>query len=185
MTAPFPATAWEQLIASHVAAPHPLASAANPRVPTARCGDRQGMAKEPDDRYGSAGALGRAAACSCRGGPDTAVFPGAPTVTAPSRPRQHRLGHRIGLPPPGKPHSAISSRSPTTGSRSSSVSMALVGITAAVLQRSRNGYRTVDFEEKRCAGARRSPPQTVAVPTVYRTVAPPEPPTTKTVTKTK
>lgn len=60
--APFTASGVEHLIAAHMSAPPPRPSAVNPRVPPflddviAR-----GMAKEPDDRYGSAGALGRAA----------------------------------------------------------------------------------------------------------------------------
>ena len=59
---PFPARSMEQIIAAHVSAPPPRVSAVNPRVPAAL--DEviaRGMAKEPDDRYGSASALGRAA----------------------------------------------------------------------------------------------------------------------------
>jgi serine/threonine-protein kinase len=59
---PFGADSYEHLIASHISAPPPRASAVNPRVPAALDDViARGMAKEPDDRYGSAGALGRAA----------------------------------------------------------------------------------------------------------------------------
>jgi serine/threonine protein kinase len=59
---PFGADSYEHLIASHISAPPPRASAANARVPAALDDVIvRGMAKEPDDRYGSAGALARAA----------------------------------------------------------------------------------------------------------------------------
>jgi serine/threonine protein kinase len=59
---PFRADSNERLIACHITAPPPRASAVNPRVPAALDDViARGMAKEPDDRYGSAGALGRAA----------------------------------------------------------------------------------------------------------------------------
>jgi serine/threonine-protein kinase len=59
---PFPRRSLEQAMAAHVASPPPRPSAINPRVPVSF--DHvvaRGMAKEPDERYGSAGALGRAA----------------------------------------------------------------------------------------------------------------------------
>lgn len=59
---PFPRRSHEQALAAHVASPPPRPSLLNPRVP-ASFDDviARGMAKEPDDRYGSAGALGRGA----------------------------------------------------------------------------------------------------------------------------
>jgi serine/threonine protein kinase len=59
---PFRADSMEHLLAAHLASPPPRPSAFNPHVP-ASFDDviTRGMAKEPDDRYGSAGALGRAA----------------------------------------------------------------------------------------------------------------------------
>jgi serine/threonine kinase PknH len=59
---PFKASSMEQVIAAHMSTPPPRPSAVNPRVPTA-VDDviARGMAKDPDDRYGSPGALGRAA----------------------------------------------------------------------------------------------------------------------------
>lgn len=59
---PFPADSQEQLILAHLSTPPPRPSVVSPSVPPSF--DEviaRGMAKEPDDRYGSAGALGRAA----------------------------------------------------------------------------------------------------------------------------
>jgi serine/threonine protein kinase len=59
---PFPVHSAQQVIGAHVSSPPPRPSAVNPRVP-ASFDDviARGMAKHPDDRYGSPGALGRAA----------------------------------------------------------------------------------------------------------------------------
>lgn len=60
--APFSASGIEQLVAAHMSSPPPRPSMANHRVSAAF--DEviaRGMAKDPDDRYGSAGAFGRAA----------------------------------------------------------------------------------------------------------------------------
>jgi serine/threonine-protein kinase len=59
---PYARDSLENLVAAHIASPPPRPSEVNPRIPLAF--DEviaRGMAKEPDDRYGSAGALGRAA----------------------------------------------------------------------------------------------------------------------------
>ena len=59
---PFAGDSLEHLVAAHIAMPPPRPSAVNPRVPAAL--DEvvaHGMAKHPDDRYGTAGGLGRAA----------------------------------------------------------------------------------------------------------------------------
>ena len=90
--APFTAGGVEQLIAAHMSAPPPRPSVVNPRVPPAFDDViARGMAKDPDDRYGSAGALGRAAQRALTGasssgphsgpfaaqpGPDSAAGPG-------------------------------------------------------------------------------------------------------------
>lgn len=59
---PYPAKRLEQAIAGHMASPVPRASAVNPAVPMAMDDVvARGMAKDPDDRYGSTGALARAA----------------------------------------------------------------------------------------------------------------------------
>jgi serine/threonine-protein kinase len=61
-TRPFAIDSMQQVVNAHLNAPPPRASAANPRVPPSLDAViERGMAKEPDDRYGSAGALARAA----------------------------------------------------------------------------------------------------------------------------
>lgn len=60
--APFPGTSLESVMAGHLRGAPPRPSELNPAVPAALdVVVARGMAKEPDDRYGSAGALGRAA----------------------------------------------------------------------------------------------------------------------------
>lgn len=59
---PFAIDSMQQVVNAHLYAPPPHASAINPNVSAALDEVIQrGMAKEPDDRYGSAGALARAA----------------------------------------------------------------------------------------------------------------------------
>lgn len=59
---PFRLQAAQAVIAAHLNGPIPQPSAANPAVPRALDAViARGMAKEPDDRYGSTGALARAA----------------------------------------------------------------------------------------------------------------------------
>ena len=81
---PFHVDSPEAVMAAHLAYPPPRPSVTNPKVP-ASFDDviARGMAKEPDDRYGSAGALGRAANRALQGGSRTSVGPMeyAPTQT--------------------------------------------------------------------------------------------------------
>ncbi len=79
---PFPAESVEQQIAAHLHAPPPRPSVVNPRVPPSF--DEviaRGMAKDPDDRYGSASDLGRAAQRALRA--DWRVSPSAATLLGP------------------------------------------------------------------------------------------------------
>ena len=65
---PFPADSQEQLILAHLSTPPPRPSVVNPRVPPSF--DEviaRGMAKQADDRYGSAGAAG----ARCPAGPSS------------------------------------------------------------------------------------------------------------------
>ena len=85
----------EQVIAAHLSSPPPQPSAINPRVP-AGFDDviARGMAKDPDDRYGSPGALGRAAQRALGvtpSGPSTG--PSAVTQAAPVRPAAPASGN--------------------------------------------------------------------------------------------
>ncbi|PJE24191.1 MAG: serine/threonine protein kinase [Mycobacterium sp.] len=81
---PFPAESQGGFVAAHLSAPPPRPSLTNPRVPaTLDEVIARGMAKEPDDRYGSAGAFGRAAERALRSGVRTAVDP---TDESPTRP---------------------------------------------------------------------------------------------------
>ncbi|MCV7056613.1 serine/threonine protein kinase [Mycolicibacterium gilvum] len=61
-TRPFAIDSMQQVINAHLQTPPPQASTTNPHIPRALDAViERGMAKEPDDRYGSAGALARAA----------------------------------------------------------------------------------------------------------------------------
>lgn len=80
-TKPFQVRSAEQAIRAHTSWPPPRPSAANPRA--LRSFDdviARGMAKHPDDRYGSAGALGRAAKRAIA--PDMAASAGRDTLLA-------------------------------------------------------------------------------------------------------
>jgi serine/threonine kinase PknH len=73
---PFQVESPEGVVAAHLTYPPPQPSVTNPNVP-ASFDDviARGMAKEPDDRYGSAGALGRAANRALKGVGRTSVEP--------------------------------------------------------------------------------------------------------------
>ena len=82
---PFTRDSLENLVAAHIASPPPRPSALNPRLPVGMDDViARGMAKDPDDRYGSAGALGRAAQRALQTAPNGSVSsaPGGATFTA-------------------------------------------------------------------------------------------------------
>jgi len=86
---PFLSDSMEQVIAAHISSPPPRPSLVNPNVPASL--DEviaRGMAKDPDDRYGSAGALGRAAQKALkadrRASPDAATMLGPQAVSSSS-----------------------------------------------------------------------------------------------------
>lgn len=129
---PFPVHSAEQAIRSHVASPPPRPSAVNARVP--RSFDEviaRGMAKHPDDRYGSAGALGRAAKRAIA--PDAAGPVGTDTLLAPQY---------INAPPSYPPFNAQYPYPPTgptgpvgaeQGNSKKLMVVTVVGITVALL----------------------------------------------------
>ncbi|MFY9918994.1 MAG: serine/threonine-protein kinase [Mycobacterium sp.] len=91
---PFAGDSLEHLLAAHITLPPPRPSEANPRVPVAFDDVvARGMAKDPDDRYGTAGALGRGAQRALAGGHSTVVTatPTAPT-TGPTNPLSREGG---------------------------------------------------------------------------------------------
>jgi serine/threonine protein kinase len=98
---PYPSHSLEQVMAAHVSSPPPQPSAVNPRVP-ASLDDviARGMAKHPDDRYGSAGALGRAAQRALAAEPH--VSASAETQEAPHDPGRFD-GYWPGVGQPGAP----------------------------------------------------------------------------------
>ena len=73
---PFSRDSLENMVAAHLASPPPRPSVTNPRVPaTFDAVIARGMAKDPDDRYGTAGGLVRAAQRAADGSRSTLVMP--------------------------------------------------------------------------------------------------------------
>jgi serine/threonine protein kinase len=130
---PFAADSYERLIASHVSAPPPKPSEVNKQLPASLDSViARGMAKEPDDRYGSAAALGRAAHRALGANAEVAA-PDAntqmaqwisqlPITVSPSASgRWTQTGPTVALEPPAG------------ASRQSLVPMVVVGLVAAVV----------------------------------------------------
>jgi serine/threonine-protein kinase len=93
---PFARDSLENLVAAHLVSPPPRPSVVNPRVPVAfDAVIAKGMAKDPDDRYGTAGGLLRAAQRALARGNSTLVMPagdgpaGLPEVPA-ERPAERK-----------------------------------------------------------------------------------------------
>lgn len=73
---PFARDSLRNPVAAHLASPPPRPSMANPRVPAAfDAVIARGMAKDPDDRHGTAGGLARAAQRAIEGDKSTLVMP--------------------------------------------------------------------------------------------------------------
>lgn len=76
---PFARDSLENLVAAHLVSPPPRPSVTNSRVPAAfDAVIARGMAKDSDDRFGTAGGLVRAAQRAVVGGNSTLVLPGVP-----------------------------------------------------------------------------------------------------------
>lgn len=129
---PFPVHSAEQAIRAHLSSPPPRPSLVNFHVP-ASFDDviARGMAKHPDDRYGSAGALGRAAKRAIEPGP---ILPAGPdTLLAP----------HYSNPPPSYPPFNAQYSYPATGPTSASgaeqgvsrklILLTVVGVAVALL----------------------------------------------------
>jgi serine/threonine-protein kinase len=82
---PFARDSLENLVGAHLASPPPRPSVTNPRVPaTFDAVIARGMAKDPDDRYGTAGGLVRAAQRAVGGGKPTLVMPAGTAPVGPT-----------------------------------------------------------------------------------------------------
>jgi serine/threonine-protein kinase len=92
---PFAGDSLEHLLAAHIALPPPRPSEANPRVPAAFDDViARGMAKDPDDRYGTAGGLGRAAQRALNSGQATVTSAMTTAVTTGPVVQQRKWGRR-------------------------------------------------------------------------------------------
>jgi serine/threonine-protein kinase len=93
---PFARDSLENLVGAHLVSPPPRPSITNPRVPaTFDAVIARGMAKDPDDRYGTAGGLVRAAQRALEGGKSTLVMPLGTGSTGPTEvPADRYAGHR-------------------------------------------------------------------------------------------
>jgi serine/threonine-protein kinase len=99
---PYATDSMQQLLTAHLYTPPPRPSAVNPRVPASFDPVvERGMAKEPDDRYGSAGAFARAAGRASTGTPlpsqpfptiDPYATQAAPHTLAPTGLQHTRVG---------------------------------------------------------------------------------------------
>ncbi|WP_166902389.1 serine/threonine-protein kinase [Mycobacterium sp. DL440] len=179
--APFPAHSHEHLIAAHISSPPPRPSTAQSGIPTSLdTVIARGMAKEPDDRYGSAGALGRAAQRALHT-TDERIAASAETMMAP-----YVSPPALGAPPVVA-HFASSTVDPGPPPRQSMVPLAAVGLVCALLLGavglviglllSKNSGQTDTSTPAQTSALAPPPSVTVAGPTVYKTApAPTTPP---------
>lgn len=129
--APFASRSQEQVIAGHLAGPPPQPSVINPRVPVALDAViARGMAKEPDERYGSAGALARAANRALTAEPTP--MSQAHTMAAPYVPAPANSGPLFQTPWPVTGPTAIA-QPPVAQERNSVVPLVIIGVVAVLL----------------------------------------------------
>jgi predicted Ser/Thr protein kinase len=92
---PFARDSLENLVGAHLVSPPPRPSVTNPRVPvTFDAVIARGMAKDPDDRYGTAGGLVRAAQRALEGGKSTLVMPPGAGPAGPAEVPEDRYAGR-------------------------------------------------------------------------------------------
>jgi serine/threonine protein kinase len=124
---PFEGGSIEQLIAAHISSPPPRPSVVNPRVPAALDDViARGMAKEPDDRYGNPGALGRAAERALVA--TSSPGPGTRRATASENSEPTLAAWQV-----AQPHSPSSQRSSSSSGRPWLVPAVIIAGTALVL----------------------------------------------------
>ena len=129
---PFSRDSLENMVAAHLASPPPKPSVANPRVPaTFDAVIARGMAKDPDDRYGTAGGLVRAAQRAVDGGRSTLAMP---TGAAPIDPTE-----------------VVPARHPAERGRGWLLPTVVAVAAALISGRSRRGHRTSGAAERRTA----------------------------------
>jgi serine/threonine kinase PknH len=120
---PFDSDSLENLMADHLYSPPPRPSLINPRVPAALDDViGRGMAKDPDDRYGTAGGLGRAAQRALDGSRPTvgsatnvanAETMATPVSTSPRAVAPAPLPPTSGTPWYADPHAGATQAAPT------------------------------------------------------------------------
>ena len=94
---PFSRDSLENMVAAHLASPPPQPSITNSRVPAAfDAVIARGMAKDPDDRYGTAGGLVRAAQRAIDGGKSTLSLPVGAAPTGPTDLQPEQRSDRSG-----------------------------------------------------------------------------------------
>lgn len=181
---PFAIDSMQQVVNAHLHAPPPRASAANPRVPPSLDAViERGMAKEPDDRYGSAGALARAAqrALTTPAVPDPNATLAAPHVSNPTA--QHT---RTAPPPPAAPDPVATAATPAEAGMPKStligiavcaaLFLAAAGI-AVGLFAGQSGAGQTDTSAQNPSLTRLPSPERPSLPTGQRTSTPaPKPP---------
>ncbi|WP_246241198.1 serine/threonine-protein kinase [Mycolicibacterium madagascariense] len=188
---PFPADSYERLIAGHITAAPPRPSVGNRRVPLAMDGViARGMAKEPDDRYGSAGALGRAAQRALQANTLGDVDPDSDTT---ERPRESAAegDNAANMPSSGSGNGASSPSETSTasGSRFGLVPLAVIGVTCALLLGAIGVVVGILVTRNTAQNTTSAPPLSVAsssasvsLPPAYQSVSAPVPTVTSTMT---
>jgi serine/threonine-protein kinase len=184
---PFRANSYEHLIAAHVSASPPNPSEVNKRVPAAL--DKviaRGMAKDPDDRYGTAAALGRGARRVLRASAEVT----APDANTQMAPWISPLPRAVTTSENGR--TTQTGESPVEAGRQSLVPTAVIGLVAALVLGALGVVIGLLVSNKPTSGPppapttiTAQPPSTVTVqaPAPSRTPAPTAPPAASSATR--